>query len=547
MAEFYDLKKLNKKSFEEQVAIKKKIINEHELGYIPPAFLPDVVTTEYYFVSYSHLDYKEVYSDIFDLQLFGLPIWYDRGIAVGENWKDTAYKYMVPFACKGVIFYISKNAIMSDSIKEEIEFAKKYKKQILVICVSSNEEDKTWDLAESLYKEKKISEERYNFILEAFPKEVVQLNIVTPAHVRAPKIRDSLPKQNILEADVVISNITVPSFENTPKGFVRKEEILTKYKITINGLKDYYARSIVIDDYLSLLNDKKAKEEFKEKAHRDLDMSFDDMRSFNIYDAAFSNLKSLDFIEIPVSDSFTTNIGTNAFYNCFNLREVKFVGTKNEATEVTLSEYAFAGCQNLESFEFMNASIKKGCFENCLNLKEVDISKIKNKKIEDYTFQRTSLDKITFSSRVKEIGVRAFAETGLSILELPSQIKIIREFAFYHSPYLEKVVLSKDLNTLEDYAFACCKRLKEVRFTNEAFLSIGKNIFNECHNLEKIYFNLNFEQFVKVVDANDKTEQYNFLGHNHNKDIEIVLLDRTILVPSTKEKSSLDTIFGDFD
>ena len=547
MAEFYDLKKLSKKPFEEQVAIKKKIINEHELGYIPPAFLPDVVTTEYYFVSYSHLDYREVYSDIFDLQLYGLPIWYDRGIAVGENWKDTAYKYMVPFACKGVIFYISKNAIMSDSIKEEIEFAKKYKKQILVICVSSNEEDKTWHLAEALYKEKKIKRDRYNFCIDAFPKDVVQLNIVTPADVRAPKINESLPKQNILEADVAISNILIPTIENTDKGVVRKEEMVTKYKITVNGLKDYYSRSITIDDYLSLLNDKAVKKEYLEKSHHDLDMSFEDMRSVNINDAAFSNLKSLDSIEIPISDTYSTNIGTNAFYNCTNLREVKFVGKRNEATQITLSENAFAGCQNLESFEFLNASIKKGCFENCSSLAEIDLSKIKNKKIEDNTFRGTLLLNITFSNRVREIGVRAFSETGIPALELPSQIKIIREFAFFYSTMLEKVVLSKELATLEDYAFAACPKLKEVHFTSEALPTLGKNIFDRCHNLEKIYFNSEFEPFSDSVDFNRKTKQYSFLGQNHNKDIELVFLDRTILVPSTKEANPYETLFGDID
>ena len=107
MSDFIDLKVIDSLPLEEQIKIKKMIINQNELDLIPPGYLPDVVTSEYYFVSYSHRDYRLVYSDIFDLQQNGLAIWYDQGIAAGDNWKDTALKYITPFECKGVLFYIS--------------------------------------------------------------------------------------------------------------------------------------------------------------------------------------------------------------------------------------------------------------------------------------------------------------------------------------------------------------------------------------------------------------------------------------------------------
>ena len=95
---FLDLRSLEKLPLDKQIIVKKYIINHNELETIPIVCLPDVHTTDYYFVSYSHKDYKEVYNDIFDLEQAGLAIWYDRGIPAGNDWKEVATKYIAPFA-----------------------------------------------------------------------------------------------------------------------------------------------------------------------------------------------------------------------------------------------------------------------------------------------------------------------------------------------------------------------------------------------------------------------------------------------------------------
>ena len=70
--------------------------------------LPKAHKEDYYFVSYSHKDYKEVMKDILLLEDAGINIWYDSDMHIGENWEDIAEMYISKFQCKGIIFYLTK-------------------------------------------------------------------------------------------------------------------------------------------------------------------------------------------------------------------------------------------------------------------------------------------------------------------------------------------------------------------------------------------------------------------------------------------------------
>ena len=153
---FINIDELKSLPLQKQIDIKKSIIKETELAAIPIVFLPDVISDEYYFISYSHRDYVAVYCDIFDMQLLELPIWYDRGIPAGNSWKEVATKYIAPFACKGTIFYLSENALTSNAVVEEIKSALFYKKPFLVILISK-ENETLRELIERLYQERLLT------------------------------------------------------------------------------------------------------------------------------------------------------------------------------------------------------------------------------------------------------------------------------------------------------------------------------------------------------------------------------------------------------
>ena len=63
------------------------------------------ITNDYYFISYSHKDYKLVFPLILELLEKGLNIWYDRGLENGLSWLDYVKKkvYSYAFAKAGAV------------------------------------------------------------------------------------------------------------------------------------------------------------------------------------------------------------------------------------------------------------------------------------------------------------------------------------------------------------------------------------------------------------------------------------------------------------
>ena len=81
----------------------------------------------YLFISYSHKDYKEVYSDLAHLYVRGVRFWYDKGLSVGRDWEQEVEEHIRHPNCCGIIFYLSTNMFLSNSVLKEIEFTQKRK------------------------------------------------------------------------------------------------------------------------------------------------------------------------------------------------------------------------------------------------------------------------------------------------------------------------------------------------------------------------------------------------------------------------------------
>ena len=321
---FLDLNEFKKLSISEQIKAKKEIINNNELATIPVIYLPEVFTTDYYFVSYSHKDYKEVYNDIFDLEQAGLSIWYDRGIPAGSNWKEVANKYIAPFSCKGTIFYISESALISEAIMSEIESALSFNKPFLVILISKNKESLR-QLIERLYKENKIDENKYTYYLNVFKEEIIYLDINHPIQTKVEKIINCLPKQKKL----VLSEIYATTCEEETKR-------PNGYFINIEALDDFYATNILVSDYLDLIDkDDLPRNTSAGLIRRPKELDFDhpikdidNIVSLEIYfgNSCFANVSSLEYVEYPNFHHRRVSkpplINERAFYNCKNLTDI---------------------------------------------------------------------------------------------------------------------------------------------------------------------------------------------------------------------------------
>ena len=113
---------------------KIRIIEETEsFADVPSEVLPTSYKESYYFISYSHKDYKMVLSDILRLEALGVNVWYDKEMHIGENWREIAQLYISKFQCAGVIFYLTENSISSPACNQEVEYVLTHDKNFLSI------------------------------------------------------------------------------------------------------------------------------------------------------------------------------------------------------------------------------------------------------------------------------------------------------------------------------------------------------------------------------------------------------------------------------
>ncbi|MDE6691204.1 MAG: leucine-rich repeat protein, partial [Clostridia bacterium] len=93
----------------------------------------------YIFVSYSHLDYKRVYKDLAAFSYNSqrrVRFWYDEGLPVGKDWEKAAGELINNPRCVGVLFYLSKNLLLSPSVFKEIECVKNSGKPYFAIALN---------------------------------------------------------------------------------------------------------------------------------------------------------------------------------------------------------------------------------------------------------------------------------------------------------------------------------------------------------------------------------------------------------------------------
>jgi len=83
---------------------------------------------KYFFICYSSKDFKSVYSDLLELYKRKIPFKYDERLTHGVGWKEQVEEYISDEDCLGVVFYLSKNILSTNSVCEEIEITRRHKR-----------------------------------------------------------------------------------------------------------------------------------------------------------------------------------------------------------------------------------------------------------------------------------------------------------------------------------------------------------------------------------------------------------------------------------
>ena len=91
----------------------------------------------YVFVSYAHIDAAAVYPEINKMHQNGVRIWFDKGIEEGSEWPAEIEKALNN--CSVFIVFLSRHAVESVNIRNEIHLALKKKKEFLAIYLEKTE------------------------------------------------------------------------------------------------------------------------------------------------------------------------------------------------------------------------------------------------------------------------------------------------------------------------------------------------------------------------------------------------------------------------
>lgn len=145
-------------------------------------------------------------------------------------------------------------------------------------------------------------------------------------------------------------------------------------------------------------------------------------------------------------------IGANAFYNFSSLSEINLGGTK------VIGEKAFYKCELLKTVNFGNALTEIGdkAFYKCAALEEVKLPATLT-EIGNYAFYKCeSLSSLDLGGTVS-IGTHAFyGDSALTKLILPESVEFIGKQAFRNCKGITSVLLSAEIDTVEQHAFYGC-------------------------------------------------------------------------------------------
>lgn len=174
-------------------------------------------------------------------------------------------------------------------------------------------------------------------------------------------------------------------------------------------------------------------------------------------------------------------IGPYAFYGCTSLLVVDFADLENSRL-TSLSDYMFAGCNNLKRIELPDSvkNIGYKTFYKCSGLETLTLGN-GLEYIGDYAFYYCAgLSSLELPDSLAEIGEKAFYKcSGLKTVDFGAGLKNIKARAFYNCSSIEGVVFPEALETIGEYAFKGCAALKSV-VLSENIKNIGEHAFYGC-------------------------------------------------------------------
>lgn len=387
----------------------------------------------YYFISYSHTDYKKVLPDVISLRENGVKIWYNRGLESGKSWINEVKKKISSYYCKGVIFYLSENYFSSQSCLTEIIYIMQQNKPCIFIPLEAALPPET--------------EENITEFLSIYP----QIEYEAAAEQKA-RLLALLPKPPLFEFYATEKSKLFHIFP------IKRLAVVTK-------LADRNLQRVEIPPF-AYIDGKK-------------------LPIRGIACNAFENCELLE--EVTVPDNWSV-IMENAFVNCPSLKKINLGKPRILFFRGGGIKRAFSRCENLREI-----SCPKGRLllsdTLCHNERITDINLPENFIAAGACFAScNALETATLHSSDLLTNGGMFANCiALREVNIPDKnvSRIVGEKSFFNCKSLSKIRLPKAVRSIRNSAFCCCAALPEINIP-EKTLFIAPSAFDGCESLKTV-------------------------------------------------------------
>lgn len=487
--------------------------------------------SSFYFVSYSHADYKRVYKDLFALQSEGVGIWFDKGMVPGRDWTQVAENFIGKFACKAILLYFGKTSFTSQAVLDEVLLAVKYDKPVVPIVLDADIlEDE--DILTTYAKHFALSPSERKKLEKVFPKRALWIDVSAPASAKVnyfanlvklvPPIaseplgknhdlvflnEDSLPEKKLLVAtsfaDKEATEASLPTgtriisrvlFANAPRlgdidlSEVNQIEDLAFYRCAALKEADLSSACYIGDEAFRECASLENVVFPSQTPYQNDGKWFVPLCEYEIKKAF--KAQDIPYIEKNMQGPVGGKIfmGNAAFSGCSSLKEVVLGGCFSY-----VANHGFAQCENLVSVH-MPAGVHfvgKGAFQNDQSLQQVRMKKdvYWNVYFLDWCFNACpKLTDFDFPENTIRIGNYAFTNTGLRNLTLPPRLKSLGQNAFSYCLGLESVEIPASLSDIPSNCFEGCASLKRIEFSPRSGKPLALSIaaFRHCKGLQSI-------------------------------------------------------------
>lgn len=375
-----------------------------------PVAAPILRDSAYAFCSYSHENTPAVISDMLELQMRNIPIWYDKQLPIGEKWDDNAASALLSEHCRGILLYISPESIASKAVAKELSVALKRKRtdpDFAIIPIHMGGAPLSDIIA--------VARKRYGLICEQVFTEAfgsnnaviyVPRDVFPTAKTHLEVLIDTLERAEIVPDGRVYNSFSYHIAEGSYAvitkylGFSPVVEVpseISGYPVRVIGKNAFTGNGLleecVLPDGLVCVDEGVFRDCPHLKRVR-IPHTVTDMRV-----ACFRDCVSLPSVELPPG---ITVLPEAFFRGCLSLTEIRI-----PEGVVSLEEACFMYCSSLRRAVLPN-TLKRasdGCFFGCTELRELVIpQEVVGFRKDSFAFAK-QLSSVTVSGLVFEAGI----------------------------------------------------------------------------------------------------------------------------------------------